>query len=122
MTNAQIRSWYLSEVSKIADLDEQSVHRGDALEQRARRAWQLRHDLRLKARGMMENPFDVEDVRERDRMKYSIPDGPTFEYLRDRARAKGLTDDEAYRSILIGAQSTSEEFNMLLRPNEEPSP
>jgi hypothetical protein len=121
VTNPQIRSWYLSEVSKIAELSEEWVRRGEALEQRARRSWQPRHDLRLKAREMMANPLDVEDVRERDRKKYSHLDGPTFEYLLDRARTKGLRDDEAYRSILIGAQSTSEEFNMLLRLSEEPN-
>jgi hypothetical protein len=58
VTNTQIRSWYLNEVSKIADPNKQWVRRGDALEQRARRAWQLRHDLRLKAREMMEDALD----------------------------------------------------------------
>ena len=93
MTNGEIRSWHLAEISKIAGLDNQWVERGDTLEQRARQAWQQRHDLRRRAREMMGNPVEVGMLRERDRREYLNPDGPTFEDLVRDSRSRGLTDD-----------------------------
>lgn len=70
MTNREIRSWYLREVAKIAALDKGWQERGDSLEDRARQAWRRRHDLRLRAREMMEDPAEVELLRARDLMLY----------------------------------------------------
>ena len=122
MTNDEIRSWYLNEVSKIAALDEEWSIRGDTLQQRAGQAWQRRHELRLKAREMMENPSDVDVLRERDRKMYSNPDGPTFEDLLDRLRSRGISDDAAFRRILAGALSMNEEINELMRAAERLNP
>jgi hypothetical protein len=122
VTNGEIRAWYLSEVSKIAALDEQWTSRGDTLEQRARQAWARRHELRLKAREMMENPQDVELLRERDRKVYANPDGPTFEDLLYRLRSRNVTGDRAFRRILAGALNTNEEITEMLRRGRRPLP
>jgi hypothetical protein len=82
MTNREVREWYLREVARIAGTDAERKARGASLDERARQAWQDRHELRLRARGMMENPVEADTLRERDRLKYGRPDGPTFEDLR----------------------------------------
>jgi hypothetical protein len=113
MTGREIRIWYLREVAKIVELDQQWQGRGDTLEERARKAWQCRHDLRLRAREMMEEPADVEFLRARDFQRYGNPDGPTFEDLAERFRSRGLSVTDAYEAILHGALSTDESVNKL---------
>ena len=76
MTGREIRSWYLREVAKIAELDEEWQERGASVEYRARQAWQRRHDLRIRAREMMEEPADVEFSRARDFSATEIPTAP----------------------------------------------
>jgi hypothetical protein len=111
VTNREIRAWYFGEVAKIRGLVEEWERRGDSLETRARQAWKRRHDLRLGAREMMEDPADIEAARRRDLEKYGNPDGPTFEYKLEQCRSQGLGDDEAYRRIIEDACRTNEEVN-----------
>ena len=75
MTNEQVRDWYKLQVGQISQLNEAWVVEGLSAENRARRAWQIRHDARLKAREMMVDPIEVELLRNRDIKEYSTPDG-----------------------------------------------
>jgi hypothetical protein len=60
---------------------------------------------------MMSDPAELAALQERDRAKYGNPDGPTFEWLLERARAKGLEGDAAYLSIVESAQRTDASVN-----------
>jgi hypothetical protein len=111
MSNSEIRDWYLRKVAAIPDFDLEWQKQGLSLEERAKRAWQIRHDARLQARDMMENPVEVEALRARDRKLYGHPDGPNFEQLLAQGRAKGLSVDQTLQAILAGAQITNDDVN-----------
>jgi hypothetical protein len=103
MTNAEIRAWYQQEVARIAALNRAWVEQGLSLGTRARRAWRIRRDARLRARSMMENPDEVEMLRSRDRELYGDPNGPTFGRLLGDLQLGGASTDEAYEQIIQGA-------------------
>jgi hypothetical protein len=110
-TDRQVRQFYLERVALIAGQDQQARTAGESAEGRARAAYQLRHDARMTARAMMADQEAVKGLEARDRVKYSNPDGPTFEYLVERARAKGLAGDAVFESIVESAQRTNEATN-----------
>lgn len=110
-TNEEIRIHYNKLVAAIAPADEQRKREGLALEERARRASQQRHDARLLSRAMMASSVEVELLRKRDQEKYGSPDGPTFDYLVESARKKGVSGDAVYEGILASAQRTDEATN-----------
>jgi hypothetical protein len=74
-------------MAKIEDFDRQWRASGVSSEKRARRAWQIRHDARLRARTMMAG-VEAELLRLRDFLIYRNPDGPTFEQLVARAERR----------------------------------
>ena len=113
-TDRQVRQLYLERVAEIGPRDEQLRAEGQTIEARARAAYQARHDARITARAMMQDAAAVEALRARDRDKYGTPDGPTFEYLRDRARQKGLEGDAIFQSIIDSAQQTDAATNRSL--------
>jgi len=113
-TDRQVRQFYLERVALIAGQDQQARTEGESAEARARAAYQLRHDARMTARAMMADQEAVKGLEARDRVKYSNPDGPTFEYLVERARAKGLEGDAVFESIVASAQQTNEATNQSL--------
>ncbi len=113
-TDRQVRQFYLERVATIAGRDQQLRTEGASAEVRARAAYQARHDARMTARAMMQDQEAVKGLEARDRVKYSNPDGPTFEYLVERARAKGLVDDASFESIVESAQQTDEATNRSL--------
>jgi hypothetical protein len=55
---------------------------------------------------MMANADEVKALQERDREKYGNPDGPTFEWLVEKARKKNLSGDAIYESIISSSQRT----------------
>jgi hypothetical protein len=110
-TNADIRKWYLEQVAQVRELNEQWLAQGLSAKARAKKAWQFRHDARLKARAMMAKPEEVEDLRERDLAEYGNPDGPTFEFLVREWREAGLTGDAIYIAIIEGARRTNKGVN-----------
>jgi hypothetical protein len=57
MTNSEIRAWYQERVAEISKLNQEWISQGISLEDRAFRAWRIRHDARMEARSMMENPY-----------------------------------------------------------------
>ena len=111
MTNEEIRSWYVTGVSAILPLNERWIREGASLEERARRAWRFRHDLRAAARALMQNSGEVEAMRARDSRLYGNPDGPTFEQLVNEGRARGFTKVQVYERIIQGSQSTNRDVD-----------
>jgi hypothetical protein len=110
-TNRQARQLYLERVAGIAGEVETWQAQQIPAEEQARRAYQIRHDARMTARAMMSDPAELAALQERDRAKYGNPDGPTFEWLLERAGAKGLAGDAAYLSIVESAQRTDAGVN-----------
>jgi hypothetical protein len=121
MTNSEIRAWYRERVAEIPKLNQQWIAQGAGLEERALRAWRIRHDARVQARSTMENPAEIEDLRERDRRLYGNPDGPTFDQLVQESHQRGLRPDEVYERIISGSQTTNREVNKLF-DRKGPSP
>ena len=58
---------------------------------------------------MMEDHEEVRLLRARDQRIYGSPDGPTFEQLLEEFKSTKLTNDQAYRHIMAGAQKTDVE-------------
>ena len=111
MTNQQVRQWYKAEVSRIPMLNEAWISEGLGLEERARKAWEIRHNARLKARDFMTDPKEVSLLQQRDMKKYGNPDGPAFEYLVAEARRRGLNDDSIYEEIIEESSTTNSEVD-----------
>ena len=107
MTNQEIRRWYNQYVRRIEELNIQWELQGIVISDRARMAWEIRHNARLKARNMMLDKGEVELLRARDLQVYGTPAGPTFEYLIREAERLGLTGDNIYEWIIKGAQKTN---------------
>ncbi|MGO4882502.1 MAG: hypothetical protein ACLP59_16965 [Bryobacteraceae bacterium] len=95
MRNSEVRTWYRERVAEIPALNQKWIAQTVSLEERARRAWRIRYDIRIEARAMMENPSEVEDLRERDRRLYGNPNGPTFDQLVQEGLQHGLPRDQA---------------------------
>lgn len=110
-SDRQVRQYYLERVAAIGGADEALRGAGESTEERARAAYAARHAARMTARAMMQDAAAVEGLQARDREKYGNPDGPTFEYLLERGRQKGLAGDELYQSIIDSAQRTDAATN-----------
>jgi hypothetical protein len=106
-TNAEIRQWYLEQVSPIPDFNQQWLATGLSARERAEKAWSIRHTARLEARAMMSDPTEVELLRARDMAIYGNPDGPTFEFLVEQGRRAGLEEQAMYEAIIEGAYRTN---------------
>jgi hypothetical protein len=113
-TNAEIRQWYLEQAARIPELNEQWLQQGFSVEERAEMAWRIRHEARLQARSMMADPLDVELLRERDRVLYGSPYGPTFEFLVEKLVKAGLEGDAIYEAIIEESYRTDAGINKLL--------
>lgn len=105
----QARRYYACEAVAIGARDVKWRAEERSAEERAHLAYETRRNARLITRVMMANRSSVEGLRERDREKYGNPDGPSFEYLMERARKNGLRGDEPFESIVRSAQRTDPE-------------
>ncbi|MBE7448948.1 MAG: hypothetical protein HS111_08640 [Kofleriaceae bacterium] len=110
-TNAGVRDWYNGEVARIGAQNAAWKAAGVPLEARARRAYEVRHQARLKARQMMRRRDEVDRVEARDQVKYGDLDGPTFDQLLAESMGQGLTREQALERILGSSTQTSEEYN-----------
>lgn len=110
-TNNEIRQWYNDQVAPIPALNEQWIKQGLSVEQRARKAQEIRHAARIKAREYMQDKSEVADLQARDTEKYGNPDGPTFEYLVANNKKKGMTGDDVYEDIIGSANRTNAAYN-----------
>lgn len=114
MNNKAIREWYLQQISLIPDLNESWIREGLKPEERARKAWGIRHEARLKARRMMEDPDEVEMLRRRDVRFYGNEEGPTFEYLVNQAEEVGLQGNAIYEFIIATSSKSNVDVNTAL--------
>jgi len=110
-TNAEIRQWYNDVVGEIPTLNEKWISEGISVEERAKQAFEIRHNARLEARAMMQNKEEVAALQARDQEKYGNPDGPTFEYLVEKNREKGMEGDAIYENIIGSSNRTNREYN-----------
>lgn len=110
-TNCEIRLYYNELINGIPSVDAQMQQAGKSAEERARAAYDIRHNARITARAMMEDAAEVQLLRERDQQKYGNPDGPTFEQLVEKSRAGNLEGDAVYTSIIESSQRTDEKVN-----------
>lgn len=110
-TNAEIREWYLKEVAVIHDLNKQWLAHGLSANERAKKAWRIRHKARLKARAIMADPEEVKMLEARDTVEYGRPDGPPFEFLVRQCREAGLKGNAAYEAIIEGSYRTNKGIN-----------
>ena len=69
---------------------------------------------RIRAREMMENMKEVEMLRTRDVKFYGREDGPSFDYLVNKAREARLMGDEIYEFIIMASSRSNLEINRLL--------
>lgn len=111
MTNQEIRRWYNEQVGRIEEYNIQWKLEGIVMAERARKAWEIRHNARLMARDMMLNKEEVEDLRARDQKLYGDPNGPSLEYLIREAEMLRLTGDNIFEWIVRGAQRTNAKVN-----------
>lgn len=111
-TNCEIRLWYNYQVVAIGKINEKWEKDGIDLETRAHKAYELRHEARVNARFMMQNPVEVKGLQARDMAKYGNPNGPTFDYLLNKnMNEKGMTKEEAFQSIIDSSSRTDRRFN-----------
>lgn len=110
-TNAEIRKWYLKEVALIHELNKQWLAQGLSAKERAKKAWRIRHEARLKARAMMPDPEEVEMLEARDIVEYGSADGPTFEFLVKECQDAGLKGSTVYEAIIEGSYRTNRGVN-----------
>lgn len=110
-SNSEIRQWYNDQVTIIPTEDKKWQQQGLTPEQRARRAYEIRHGARLTAREFMSNKAEVSALQARDQEKYGNPDGPTFDYLVEQNRKKGMTGDAVYLAIIDSSDRTNAEVN-----------
>lgn len=102
--DADVRSWYRDQIDRIASLDHEWKSQGVALEERARRAFEVRKAARLGAREQMSSEAEVAALEARDVAHVGTPDGPTFEGLVESHLADGMTREQAYEKIIASAQ------------------
>jgi hypothetical protein len=110
-SNAEIRQWYNDQVSNIPRLNLQWVEEGLTAQERAKKAYLIRHQARIDARSMMQNQEEVTALQKRDMEKYGNPDGPNFEYLVEKNRTAGLVGDEIYEAIVDSSKRTNRQYN-----------
>jgi len=110
-TNEEVRLHYNRLVGTIGPANEKWKQEGLSAEERARRAYGMRHEARLLTRAMMSDAAEVEELRKRDLEVYGNPDGPTFEQLVERQRSKGVSGDAVYEAIIESAQRTNQAVN-----------
>jgi hypothetical protein len=113
-TNREIRARYVCAALSIGAANEEWKAQGLAAAERAKRAFQARHDARITARAMMAKLEEVKLLEERDLAKYGHPDGPTFEWLVEHAQKKGLVGDAVFEEIVQTAQRTDAATNKAL--------
>ena len=111
-TNLQCRMAYLYRVRTIPSMLAQFLKSsGWSPEQAARLAYNIRHRARVTARAMMTNPDEVATLKLRDLTKYDTVEGPSFEWLVNLHRKRGLEGDAIYSAIEKSSCCTDEAVN-----------
>lgn len=110
----EIRVHYLRLTESVEGLNARWLAEGKSAAERARLAYEIRHNARLTARAMDHRKAIVDSVRARDLAKFGSPDGPTFDWLVERARASGLEGDAVYEEIIGSSQRTDRATNAIM--------
>jgi ATP-dependent phosphoenolpyruvate carboxykinase len=128
-TNCEIRMWYNYQVVAIKKINEKWIKDGLKLEERAKKAYEMRHQARLNARFMMQYEDEVKKLHDYDRKNYGNPDGPTFKWLMaantgkkgdtlkidglsgKRLIGKGMSDEESWQNIIDSSYRTDTRYN-----------
>lgn len=118
-SGAEIRQHYNDMIAQIKQDEPGWKQEGLSLEQQAHNAYDMRHNARMTARAMMgtkyfpwlTNWISVSNLQFRDWQKYGNADGPTFDQLFQKAKKKGLTDEQAWQSILDSSGRTDPGYN-----------
>lgn len=122
-TNKQVREHYNAQNAEIAALNEQWKQEGLTAEQRARKAHEIRHRMRMTGREMMSDGGLQLGLLIRDAQKYGDGEGPTFEMLVEQQREQGRTGDAAYEAIIASSQRTDRATNRRVNAGEDkPAP
>lgn len=111
ISNEEIRVWYNAQAGMIPELNRLWKNQALSAEERAKKAFEIRHNARMKARSMMKNKKEVRELEKRDKEKYGNPHGPTFESLVNKAKESGMSNDDAYESIIESSSRTDEGYN-----------
>jgi len=118
-SSKQVRDHYNAQNSEIAALNEQWKQQGLTAEQRARKAHEIRHRMRMTGREMMSDGGRQLELLVRDAQKYGDGEGPTFEMLVEQQHARGKTGDAAYEEIISSSQRTDRATNRRVATSEE---
>jgi len=110
-TDCEIRLWYNYQIVAVGVINKKWVEDGIDLKTRAHKAYEMRHEARVNARFMMQDKGMVEKLQSRDMEKYGNPNGPSFEYLLKKNTDKGLSENEAYQSIIDSSSRTDKKYN-----------
>ncbi len=117
-TNDEVRDYYNDTARSIKAQNEEWKAAGMSAEDRARRTYAIRKNARLTGRAMMSDEAEVAALRKRDSSPEHHggagkvrPDGPTFDDLVEKARAKGFAGDDIYEEIIRTASTTDEATN-----------
>jgi hypothetical protein len=114
-TNREIREWYFEQVARIPILNDQWIEEGLSVQVRAYRAWEIRHNSRLRVRTMMGKERQIHLLKKRDLAKYGNPDGPTFDSLVENNEKLGLVGAEVYEAIIVSSMNLNIGVNKRLR-------
>jgi hypothetical protein len=118
-SDVAVREHYLRLVARIGPANEKWKQEGLGAEERAHRAFKMRQEARVLSRTMMGDPKEVEALRERDMRRFGNPEGPTFEWLVERQKKKGVEGDAIFEAIIASAQRTDAIINELVGPSSE---
>jgi hypothetical protein len=120
MTNNAVRGWYKDQIKRIAALNDTWIHEMIPLEERARRAYEIRKQARLAAREQMASSGDVAALNVRDIEVYGDSDGPSFEAMVAEKMAKGLTREAALESIIDSSRRSNQAYDRKHGAEEKP--
>jgi RHS repeat-associated protein len=116
---AQLRGIYKDGARQIAALADSLAKKGTPLQRIAEILSEERHKNRLAVRGKMSEWLDVAALKARDLFTYGNPDGPTFDWLVARARAKGLSGDDVWKYIIGSSSRTHAATDQRLLGNQQ---
>ncbi len=102
-----IRDWYNRQAGSVERLNHDWLASGLGVEERAFRAWTVRHQARLEARAMMGSARDVLLLQHRDLFHHGYSDGPSFAELVGKYLDAGHSPQEAYERIIGTSSKTN---------------
>jgi hypothetical protein len=115
---AEVRDWYHAQLAGFGQLDQAWQEQAVPLAERARRAYEMRHNARLAAREQMPASAVV-PLETRDLDLYDNPDGPTFDGLIEKLIATGKTRDQAYEALLESARRSNAGYDARARAQKD---